>query len=80
MNYWIHTRPVRECDILTPEQGRIIAKEIGAAYYEVSVLNYYGVNEVFENVIRAALIERRRQRFWMTSLKKVQRPLLQVIA
>lgn len=71
-------RPVRESDILTPEQGRSVAKEIGASYYEVSVLNYYGVNEVFENVIRAALIERRRQRFWMTNLKKVQRPLLQI--
>ena len=72
-------RPVRENDILTPDQGRTIAKEIGASYYEASVLTYYGVNEVFENVIRAALIERRRQRFWMTNLKKVQRPLLQVI-
>ncbi|GAB6031429.1 hypothetical protein CHUAL_009203 [Chamberlinius hualienensis] len=71
-------RPVRECDILSPEQGRSVARDIGAAYYETSVLNYYGVNEVFENVIRASLIERRRQRFWMTNLKKVQRPLLQV--
>lgn len=71
-------RPVRECDILTPDQGRNVAKEIGASYYETSVLTYYGVNEVFENVIRGALIERRRQRFWMTSLKKVQRPLIQI--
>lgn len=42
------------------------------------VLTYYGVNEAFENAIRAALIARRAQRFWMTNLKKVQRPLLQV--
>ncbi|KAJ8964017.1 hypothetical protein NQ317_001252, partial [Molorchus minor] len=35
-----------------------------------SVLTYYGVNEVFENAIRAALIARRVQRFWMTNLKK----------
>ncbi|KAG8038571.1 hypothetical protein G9C98_006267 [Cotesia typhae] len=41
------------------------------------VFTYYGVNEVFENSIRAALIARRQQRFWMTNLKRVQRPLLQ---
>lgn len=61
-----------------PDQARAIAKELGVYYYETSVLTYYGVNEVFENAIRAALIARRQQRFWMTNLKKVQRPLLQV--
>lgn len=61
-----------------PDQARSIAKELGVYYYETSVLTYYGVNEVFENAIRAALIARRQQRFWMTNLKKVQRPLLQV--
>ncbi|KAG8185073.1 hypothetical protein JTE90_017085 [Oedothorax gibbosus] len=71
-------RPLRETDILSPEQGRIVAKEIGAPYYETSVLTHFGVNEVFENVIRAALLSRRQQRFWMTNLKHVQRPLLQV--
>ncbi|GFT16530.1 rho-related BTB domain-containing protein 1 [Nephila pilipes] len=71
-------RPLRESDILSPEQGRSIAKEIGAPYYETSVLTHFGVNEVFENVIRAALLSRRQQRFWMTNLKHVQRPLLQV--
>ncbi|XP_076354179.1 rho-related BTB domain-containing protein 1-like isoform X2 [Tachypleus tridentatus] len=71
-------RPLRETDILTPEHGRLVAKEIGAPYYETSVLTHYGVNEVFENVIRAALIARKQQRFWMTNLKHVQRPLLQV--
>ncbi|GFY39796.1 rho-related BTB domain-containing protein 1 [Trichonephila inaurata madagascariensis] len=60
------------------EQGRSVAKEIGAPYYETSVLTHFGVNEVFENVIRAALLSRRQQRFWMTNLKHVQRPLLQV--
>lgn len=75
---FVSFRPIRECDILTPEQGRAIAKEIGAPYYETSVLTYYGINEVFENVIRAALIDRRKQRFWMTNLKKVQRPLVQI--
>lgn len=71
-------RPLRESDILSPEQGRIVAKEIGAPYYETSVLTHFGVNEVFENVIRAALLSRRQQRFWMTNLKHVQRPLLQI--
>uniref|UniRef100_T1JMP0 BTB domain-containing protein n=1 Tax=Strigamia maritima TaxID=126957 RepID=T1JMP0_STRMM len=71
-------RQIRECDILTPDQGRAVAREIGAPYYETSVLTTYGVHEVFENVIRAALIDRRKQRFWMANLKKVQRPLVQL--
>lgn len=61
-----------------PDQARAIARELGIHYYETSVLSYYGVNEVFENAIRSALMARRQQRFWMTNLKKVQRPLLQV--
>lgn len=61
-----------------PDQGRALAHEFGIYYYETSVFTYYGVNEVFENAIRAALIARRQQRFWMTNLKRVQRPLLQV--
>lgn len=62
-----------------PDEARAVAREFGVSYYETSVLTYYGVNEVFENAIRAALISRKNQRFWMTNLKKVQRPLLQVI-
>lgn len=46
--------------------------------FHFSVFTYFGVNEVFENAIRAALIQRRHQRFWMTNLKRVKRPLLQV--
>lgn len=61
-----------------PDQARAVARELGVCYYETSVFTYYGVNEVFENSIRAALIARRQQRFWMTNLKRVQRPLLQV--
>jgi Rho-related BTB domain-containing protein 1/2 len=74
----ILNRPTRKSDLVMPDQARAIAKELGVYYYETSVLTYYGVNEVFENAIRAALIARRQQRFWMTNLKKVQRPLLQV--
>lgn len=60
-----------------PDEARSIARELGIYYYETSVFTYYGVNEVFENAIRAALMARRQQRFWMTNLKRVQRPLLQ---
>lgn len=48
--------------------------------YNNSVLTYYGVNSVFENAIRAALVSRRQQRFWLAGFKRVQRPLLQVCA
>lgn len=54
-----------------------MAKEIDAPYYETSVFTHYGVNELFENVIRVALLARRQQRFWMTNLKHVQRSHLQ---
>lgn len=54
-----------------------MAKEINAVYYETSVFTGYGVKDVFENVIRTALIFRRQQRFWMTNLKHVQNCLLQ---
>ncbi|KAF9407213.1 hypothetical protein HW555_012683 [Spodoptera exigua] len=70
-------RAPRKSDLVMPDQGRALAHEFGIYYYETSVFTYYGVNEVFENAIRAALIARRQQRFWMTNLKRVQRPLLQ---
>ncbi|XP_022116278.1 rho-related BTB domain-containing protein 1 isoform X3 [Pieris rapae] len=70
-------RAPRKSDLVMPDQGRALAREFGIYYYETSVFTYYGVNEVFENAIRAALIARRQQRFWMTNLKRVQRPLLQ---
>ncbi|ENN73312.1 rho-related BTB domain-containing protein 2 [Dendroctonus ponderosae] len=70
-------RATRKSDLVMPDEARDVARELGLYYYEASVLTYYGVNEVFENAIRAALIARRAQRFWMTNLKKVQRPLFQ---
>lgn len=70
-------RAPRKSDLVMPDQGRALAREFGISYYETSVFTYYGVNEVFENAIRAALISRRQQRFWITNLKRVQRPLLQ---
>lgn len=71
-------RAARKSDLVMPDEARAVAKELGIAYYETSVFTYFGVNEVFENAIRAALIARRHQRFWMTNLKRVKRPLLQV--
>ena len=62
-----------------PEKARAVARELGLAYYETSVLSYYGIDEVFENAIRAALCARRNQRFWVTGLKKVMQPALQVL-
>ncbi|XP_025156502.1 rho-related BTB domain-containing protein 1 isoform X3 [Harpegnathos saltator] len=70
-------RATRKSDLVMPDQARAVARELGVCYYETSVFTYYGVNEVFENSIRAALIARRQQRFWMTNLKRVQKPLLQ---
>ncbi|XP_059083348.1 rho-related BTB domain-containing protein 1-like [Tigriopus californicus] len=69
-------RQVREKDLVMPDQGRIVAKELGIPYYETSVLTYFGVDEVFENAIRVALGVRRQQRFWLTS-KKTLLPTLQ---
>lgn len=71
-------RATRKSDLVMPDEARAMARDLGVSYYETSVFTYYGVNEVFENSIRAALIARRQQRFWMTNLKKVQRPFLQV--
>lgn len=71
-------RAARKSDLVMPDEARAVAKELDIAYYESSVFTYFGVNEVFENAIRAALFARRHQRFWMTNLKRVQRPLLQV--
>lgn len=70
-------RAALKSDLVMPDEARAVAKELGVFYYETSVFTYFGVNEVFENAIRAALIARRQQRFWMTNLKKVQKPLLQ---
>lgn len=68
---------VRKSDLVMPDEARAVARELGVSYYETSVFTYFGINEVFENAIRSALIARRQQRFWMTNLKRVQRPLLQ---
>ena len=71
-----------------------MARELGAPYYETSVYTFFGVEELFENAVRAALCSRwihsqkyfhqnslllrRTKRFWKTNLKSVCRPLMQV--
>ncbi|XP_002735360.1 rho-related BTB domain-containing protein 1-like, partial [Saccoglossus kowalevskii] len=69
--------PIYEKDIISPYDCRQVAKDIGATYYETSVVTMFGIRELFDNVIRAALISRRHTRFWISSLRKVQSPLLQ---
>lgn len=71
-------RAALKSDLVMPDEARAVANELGVDYYETSVFTYFGVNEVFENAIRASLIARRQQRFWMTNLKKVQKPIMQV--
>lgn len=68
---------MRDCVLVSPDMGRQVAREIGATYYETSVVTMFGVKEVFENAVRAALVSRRQARFWSSQLKRVSRPLLQ---
>ncbi|XP_066549494.1 rho-related BTB domain-containing protein 1 isoform X2 [Amia ocellicauda] len=70
-------RPIKPGDILPPERGREVAKELGIPYYETSVFDQFGIKDIFDNAIRAALISRRHLQFWKSHLKKVQKPLLQ---
>ncbi|XP_005091128.1 rho-related BTB domain-containing protein 2 [Aplysia californica] len=64
-------------DLITPSVGREVARDISAPYYETSVLTHFGVQDVFINAARAALLERRKIKFWNTQLRRIQRPLLQ---
>ena len=45
---------------MMPEEARTVARELGVPYYETSVLTYFGIDEMFENAIRAALCCRRQ--------------------
>jgi len=66
-------------DVLLPEAGRNVASKIGAQYYETSVLVEFGLDHVFMNVIRAALVGRRSRHFYMAvgPLKNISLPELQ---
>ena len=71
------SKRMRECSLVTPDMGRQVAREIGATYYETSVVTMWGINHVFENAVRTALITRRQTRFWSSYLKGVLKPQLQ---
>ncbi|KAG5840556.1 hypothetical protein ANANG_G00190030 [Anguilla anguilla] len=62
-------RPIKPNEILAPEKGREVAKELGVPYYETSVVAQFGVKDVFDNAIRAALISRRHLQFWKSHLR-----------
>ncbi|GFO14645.1 rho-related BTB domain-containing protein 1-like [Plakobranchus ocellatus] len=64
-------------DMIPPSAGREVARDLGAPYYETSVLTQYGVHDVFLNAARVALLERRKIKFWNAQLRRIQRPLIQ---
>ena len=66
-------------DVLLPEAGRNLAAKLGAQYYETSVLEEFGLEHVFMNVIRAALVGRRSRHFYLAvgPLKNIEPPELQ---
>lgn len=66
---------VKKSDILFPWEGREVANEMKLPYYETSCVTGDGVDDLFTNALRAALLTRRR--FWRSHLKGVQRPLPQ---
>lgn len=77
MHLLLSYRPIKPGDILPPESGREVAKELGIPYYETSVFDQFGIKDIFDNAIRAALISRRHLQFWKSHLRRVQKPLLQ---
>ena len=65
---------------MLPEVGKAVAQKIGAFYYETSVLVQYGIDDLFMNCVRAALVSKRRGKFLSSfgNLKNVVKPHLQV--
>jgi len=61
---------VKKSDILFPWEGREVANELKLPYYETSCVTGDGVEDLFTNALRAALLTRRR--FWRSHLKSVQ--------
>ena len=72
-------RTINEEDIVTPEMGRVVANEIGASYYETSVLVSYGIDDLFTNVLRSSLTSKRDRHFWnmLGNLKRINKPVCQ---
>lgn len=77
-SFFIYRRIPQE-NILTREQGRLLAQEIGAVcYYEVSTRTDYGMDFIFKNICRIALMSRRRELIWMNKFTNIAAPGLQV--
>lgn len=72
-------REIFDDDVLLPEDGRLVAQQIGAYYYETSVLEQFGIDFLFTNVVRAALVYKRDCHFWNNFglLKGISRPIFQ---
>ena len=70
-------RNISPNDMIPSSAAREVARDLGAPYYETSVLTQYGVHDVFLNAARVALIERRKLKFWNAQLRRIQRPLIQ---
>lgn len=68
------SRTITSKHIIDPERGREAANKIGAYYYETSVFTQYGVEEMFENACRAALVGRRQRKIFTYQLKNVSKP------
>ena len=62
-----------------PEEARTVARELGVPYYETSVLTYFGIDEMFENAIRAALCTRRQASLFGTLLASVTSEAMEAI-
>jgi len=57
-------REITQRDILLPEDGRAMAKQLGAKYYETSAFESFGIDTLFLNASRVALIAKRNRFFW----------------
>lgn len=58
MKYIYFYREIKKNDIVFPDQCRVVTQQLNCPYYESSVLEGFGVYDMFENVCRAALLYR----------------------
>ncbi|KAK3595318.1 hypothetical protein CHS0354_004470 [Potamilus streckersoni] len=63
-------------DIVFPQEGRALAEQLKAPYYECSVYTRYGINDVFINAIRTAVMNKKLW-FWNIKLHHIKKPLIQ---
>ncbi|KAG8179989.1 hypothetical protein JTE90_007957 [Oedothorax gibbosus] len=82
MQYWKEKLPyskkIQEDNLISREQGRLMAREIGAVcYYETSAYTSYGVDFLYENIARLGLISRRKKQLFMKRWKSVNPPQIQ---